>query len=110
MSKQKIQLKANPNCKTCHGSGFYYEHHPYGSTTATETLECECATEFLSEEEYAKVSSDIDDGNYEVVPSDEWNNQMSAFAKQENEFDNQQDNHDTPLGEQYDSMGELEDN
>ena len=60
----KIQLKAQDDCKYCHGSG----------SNVTMTGDCDCAIKALSNEEYSKISSDIDDGNYEIIPSDLWNN------------------------------------
>lgn len=37
------------NCRWCHGSGTTAEHHPWGSTYATEYLICECVSEQLPE-------------------------------------------------------------
>jgi len=44
------KITPDPNCPICRGSGEVYEHHPYGSTTATETLWCDCMVEQLPEE------------------------------------------------------------
>lgn len=46
------------NCKYCHGTGEVAEHHPYGSTYATEYLTCDCVLEQLPE--------DYEDGKDEI--------------------------------------------
>lgn len=43
------QITPDPNCRACRGSGEIAEHHPYGSTTATEYLICDCVLEQLPE-------------------------------------------------------------
>lgn len=37
-----VVLTAKYDCKVCHGEGVVRERHPYGSTYATETLDCDC--------------------------------------------------------------------
>lgn len=46
-------------CKFCHGSGVVAEHHPYGSTYATEYLTCDCVIEQLPED-FDDYKDDID--------------------------------------------------
>lgn len=48
MTIYKITPEAN--CKFCHGRGDVAEHHPWGSTFATEYLTCECVLDQLPEE------------------------------------------------------------
>jgi len=91
----RLQFKADPNCKFCHGSGTVVDRVPYGSTTAEMTSECECAVGLLSSDQYNLYFADIDSGDYDVIPADEY---LQRF-----------ENHETPLGEQLDSLGELED-
>jgi hypothetical protein len=38
------------DCQYCHGEGIIREHHPYGSTTATEELYCDCVLSQLPED------------------------------------------------------------
>lgn len=44
------KIEANPSCQWCHGKGVTEEHHPWGSTYATEYLICDCVLEQLPEE------------------------------------------------------------
>lgn len=50
-SKSKV-YKITPlsNCRFCYGTGEVAEHHPYGSTWATEYLTCDCVLEQLPED------------------------------------------------------------
>lgn len=51
-------------CKYCHGTGEVAEHHPYGSTYATEYLVCDCVLEQLPEDfEDGKDDFEIDLSN-----------------------------------------------
>jgi hypothetical protein len=43
-------LTPDPACPFCRGSGEIEERHPYGSTTATEYLICDCILEQLPED------------------------------------------------------------
>jgi hypothetical protein len=53
------KIQADPNCKSCHGSGTVVEYHPYGSTVAGESLTCDCVMEQLPEE-YDSLRDTVD--------------------------------------------------
>lgn len=40
-------LKPNPKCTSCRGSGWVTENHPWGDTTASETIGCSCVEKTL---------------------------------------------------------------
>ncbi len=58
------RIEANANCKYCHGHGTTAEHHPWGSTYATEYLVCECVSEQLPEQfdDYKDEIEVVDNG------------------------------------------------
>ena len=43
------KIEASPGCQWCHGRGVTEEHHPWGSTYATEYLICDCVLDQLPE-------------------------------------------------------------
>ena len=49
--RQMIELKADKNCKFCHGSGTVYDWVPYGSTNVSMPSDCECVFDSATDEE-----------------------------------------------------------
>lgn len=70
MEKHELTLYAKPDCPRCDGTGTIYNIVPYGSTTATETLDCDCPFEELDEE----LLDAIDAGEIEItiLPAPQW--------------------------------------
>lgn len=52
------------SCRFCGGGGVTAEHHPYGSTYATEYLVCECVMEQLPDS--YDYHCDVEVLNYEL--------------------------------------------
>lgn len=82
ITKTLLQFRADPKCNCCGGKGYVTDHVPYGSTSASFDSECDCAVELLTPEEYARCAADIDDGNYEVIPSVEWEKEMERIDEE----------------------------
>jgi hypothetical protein len=53
------------DCKYCHGTGEVAEHHPYGSTYATEYLICECLWEQVPEDYDGTINIEFSANNIE---------------------------------------------
>ncbi len=45
------QVTPDLNCPICRGCGETHEIHPWGSTTATEVLWCDCVIDILTDDE-----------------------------------------------------------
>jgi hypothetical protein len=59
------RIKPRLDCKACRGEGWLRERHPYGSTTATEYLYCDCVTEQMSDDEMDGLGEiEIDNSEY----------------------------------------------
>lgn len=63
-----IEIKANPECKWCHGEGVVYDSVPYGDTTAQFPTTCEACIEWNIEQGLID-EEDIDD--VELWPSED---------------------------------------
>lgn len=69
-----VVLTARYGCKMCGGEGVVRERHPYGSTTATETLDCDCVFEGCSEALLEMIESGPLNFRVEAHPA--WENDM----------------------------------
>lgn len=49
MTTQRITPQAG--CRWCKGRGIVYQSHPWGSTTATEELFCECVLDQIEDDD-----------------------------------------------------------
>lgn len=64
------------NCRFCHGTGEVAEHHPYGSTWATEYLTCDCVLEQLPEDYEDNDELIIDTSNWQDGPEFEYDDYL----------------------------------
>ena len=69
-----MKIIAKKDCKACHGSGLTQQSHPYGSTSATETLYCDCVGEQIPEDYDGDI--DIIEPVFEI-----WLGHLSESAK-----------------------------